>query len=61
MNYLELDAIKLAKEIKLKNKTLYLKVSSAALKNELSYKKSDLILRINSELNRDAIDNIVFL
>ena len=52
---------KLTKEIKLKNKTLYLKVSAAALKNELSYKKSDLILRINSELNRDAIDNIVFL
>ena len=52
---------KLTNEIKLRDKTLYLKVSSAALKNELSYKKSDLIHRINSELNRNAINNILFL
>jgi len=52
---------KLTKEIKLRDKTLYLKLSSAALKNELYYKKSDLIIRINSELKRDAVGNIVFL
>lgn len=52
---------KLTKEIKVRDKTLYLRISSAALKNELAYKRSDLILRINSELNRDAVNNIVFL
>lgn len=52
---------KLTSSIRLKDKTLYLKVSSAALKNELSYKKTDLIFRINTELNRDAINNIIFL
>ena len=52
---------KLTLDIKLKDKTLYLKLSSAALKNELLYKKTDLLVRINSELNRDAVNNIVFL
>lgn len=52
---------KLTSSIRLKDKTLYLKVSSPALKSELSYKKTDLIFRINTELNRDAINNIIFL
>ncbi len=52
---------KLTCDIKFKDKTLYLKISSAALKNELSYKKTDLILRINTELNHDTVNNIVFL
>ena len=52
---------KLTLDIKLNDKTLYLKLSSAALKNELMYKKTDLLVRINSELNRDAVNNIVFL
>ena len=52
---------KLTLDIKLKDKILYLKLSSAALKNELLYKKTDLLVRINSELNRDAVNNIVFL
>lgn len=51
---------KLTQDIKLRNKTLYVKISSAALRNELSYKKEDLIIKINSELNYSAIDSIVF-
>lgn len=51
---------KLTQDIKLRNKTLYVKISSAALRNELSYKKQDLIIKINSELNYSAIDSIVF-
>lgn len=51
---------KLTQDIKLRNKTLYVKISSAALRNELSYKKQDFIIKINSELNYSAIDSIVF-
>ncbi len=51
---------KLTQDIKLRNKTLYVKISSAALRNELSYKKQDLIIKINIELNYSAIDSIVF-
>ena len=51
---------KLTQDIKLRNKTLYVKISSAALRNELSYKKQDLIIKINSEFNYSAIDSIVF-
>ena len=51
---------KLTQDIKLRNKTLCVKISSAALRNELSYKKQDLIIKINSELNYSAIDSIVF-
>jgi hypothetical protein len=52
---------KLTKEAKVKNKTLYLKISSAALKNELFYKKEDLVNRINRDLNCEALETIVFL
>ena len=51
---------KLTQDIKLSDKTLYVKLSSAALRNELSYKKQDLIIRINTELNSEAITSIIF-
>lgn len=52
---------KLTQDIKVKNKTLYLKVSSAALRNELSYKKQDLINKINANLKNEAIHTIIFV
>lgn len=52
---------KLTQDIKVKNKTLYLKVSSAALRNELSYKKQDLINKINANLKTEAIHTIIFV
>ncbi|MBR4300963.1 MAG: DUF721 domain-containing protein [Bacteroidales bacterium] len=51
---------KLTHDIKLSDKTLYVKLTSAALRNELSYKKQDLITRINTELNSEAITSIIF-
>lgn len=51
---------KLTHDIKLSDKTLYVKLTSAALRNELSYKKQDLIIRINTELNSEAITSIIF-
>lgn len=51
---------KLTQDIKFSDKTLYVKLSSAALRNELSYKKQDLIIRINTELNSEAITSIIF-
>ena len=52
---------KLTQDIKVKNKTLYLKVSSATLRNELSYKKQDLINKINANLKTEAIHTIIFV
>ncbi|MBR5832143.1 MAG: DUF721 domain-containing protein [Bacteroidales bacterium] len=51
---------KLTQDIKLSDKTLYVKLTSAALRNELSYKKQDLITRINTELNSEVITSIIF-
>ena len=51
---------KLTQDIKLHNKTLCIKLSSSALRSELSYKKQDLIIRINAELNYEAITSIIF-
>ena len=51
---------KLTHDIKLSDKTLYVKLTSAALRNELSYKKQDLITRINTELNSEVITSIIF-
>jgi predicted nucleic acid-binding Zn ribbon protein len=46
--------------IALRGKTLYVKLDSAALKNELSYAKDKLIRNINEEIESNAVDTIVF-
>ncbi|MFZ4399075.1 MAG: DUF721 domain-containing protein [Bacteroidales bacterium] len=45
----------------IKNKILFVKVDSAALKNELSYAKTKLTKALNSSVNEDVISEIVFL
>ena len=44
-----------------KNKTLYVKLDSQALKHELSYAKSKLIKQLNKAVNKEVIQEIVFL
>jgi hypothetical protein len=44
-----------------KNKKLYLKLSSPALKHELSFAKSKLITTLNQSIGQEVIEDIVFL
>jgi hypothetical protein len=44
-----------------KNRVLYVKITSAPLKNEMLMAKSTLLERIHEHLGEDALDNIVFL
>ena len=46
-------------DVSLKNKTLYIKLSSPALKEELSYGKEKLIKLINEKLEEDVVEKIV--
>ena len=45
----------------IKNKKLFLKFDSSALRQEVSYAKSKLIDNINSTIGREIIDDIVLL
>ena len=38
---------------------LLIKVKSAPLRNELSYKKTDLISQINTKLGKDVVKEII--
>ena len=51
---------KLTWEVKYNKGTLYVKLASAALRNELMYKKTDLENKINDTLGRKAVTKIVF-
>ena len=43
----------------IRNKTLYVSLSSSVLRNELSLCRSDLIVRLNKEAGMDVINQIV--
>lgn len=45
--------------IRLDKKTLYVSISSAALRNELVYEKEKLIAKLNNELVHRKIDELV--
>ena len=46
-------------DVSLRNKTLYIKLSSPALKEELSYGKEKLIKLINEKMEEDVVEKIV--
>ena len=48
-------------KIYINKKTLFVELSSAALRHELSYTKSKLVLLLNKEAKHDVINEIVFL
>ena len=48
------------KNIYIKKRILYVELDNAALRNELSYAKTKLVLAINKSLNSEAIDEVVF-
>ena len=47
------------RDVNLKNKTLYVKLNSPALREELSYGKEKLINIINQKLKKEIINKIV--
>ena len=42
------------------NRTLYVRLSSAVLRNELTMLRNELLTRINAEFGHRVIDNIIF-
>ncbi len=49
---------KRTKEIVIKNKTLYLKIESSALKDELSYSKEKIKDLMNKEAGQIVVENV---
>lgn len=47
------------KDVVLKNNTLYVELTSAVLREELSYGKDKIIKMINDELRRDIVKEVV--
>ncbi|MCL2651637.1 MAG: DUF721 domain-containing protein [Candidatus Azobacteroides sp.] len=52
-------AARYTENLYVKNKTLYVRLSSAVLRNELSLYRSDIIAKLNKEAGMDVINNIV--
>ena len=52
---------KLTLSIDYRNSTLYLKIASPAMKNELSYKKNSLMEKINQQIKHGNVQKIIFL
>ena len=50
---------KLTANVNFSNKTLYVLITSAALRNELSYRKDDLITEINKALGEEVLERII--
>lgn len=48
------------KEVALRKNTLYVELTSAVLREELSYGKEKIIRMINEEFRRDVVKEIVF-
>lgn len=48
------------KEVTLRKNTLYVELTSAVLRQELSYGKEKIIRMINEEFRRDIVNEIVF-
>ena len=67
----ELDVLELSKELlgknlmkyindlSIKNGTLIIKVRSAAVRNELSYQKSEIIKKINKQVGNKILQEII--
>ena len=52
---------KLTLSIEFHDSTLYLKIASPAMKNELSYKKNSLAEKINQQIKHGSVKKIIFL
>jgi predicted nucleic acid-binding Zn ribbon protein len=48
-------------DLYIKNKRLFVKVDSPALKNELTYSRSEIAQKLNHEAGGTVIDEVVFI
>ena len=53
--------MKYTRDIYIKNRKLYIRIDSPALKNELMYSRSQMVDSLNREAGSTVIDEIVFL
>lgn len=53
--------MKYTRDIYIKNRKLYIRIDSPALKNELMYSRSHMVDSLNREAGSTVIDEIVFL
>ena len=48
------------KDLHIRNKVLFVKIDSAALRNELNYARETIIKSLNEEVHTDVIEDVVF-
>jgi predicted nucleic acid-binding Zn ribbon protein len=48
------------RDLYIKGRTLFVKLDSPALKNELSYSKSKIILELNKKVGAEVVKDLVF-
>lgn len=48
------------RKLRIKDKTLFVEVDSAALRNELTYARSKLVQQLNRQVGEEVIQDIVF-
>ena len=46
--------------LSVKNKILFVKIDSSALRNELSYSREKIVKALNSEVKAEVIEDVVF-
>ena len=61
LNVMVKNVSQYTENIYIKNNTLFLKINSSALKQELSYGKDKIIDNFNNEIGSDEIKKIVFI
>ena len=49
----------LLEEVFIKNKKLHIRLNSSTLRQELSYKKSEIVKDLNAAVGKDVINDIV--
>ncbi len=49
------------KDLKIKNRRLFVQIDSPALKNELSYIRSEILEKLNHAVGAKVIDEVVFV
>jgi predicted nucleic acid-binding Zn ribbon protein len=48
------------KDLHIRNKVLFVRIDSSALRNELNYAREEIIKSLNEEANADVIEDVVF-
>ena len=48
------------RDLHIRNKILFVRMDSAALRNELSYAREKIVKSLNEEVNEEVIEDIVF-